>query len=144
MWKPLKGHNNDYTIACGDWNCVLNLELDARNYTGRDNRPRTRNKILELINAYELLDVWRDINPGKKDYTWRKFNTTKQSRLDYFLISENLMPQVKKVQITPSYRSDHAPVILELKTGGLLLHDKCGLGFYRLNTKRLKLKTWRR
>jgi hypothetical protein len=39
-----------------------------------------------MINSMDLVDVWRDKNPGVMRYTWRGPNK-KQSRLDFFSIS---------------------------------------------------------
>ena len=44
------------------------------------------------------------------------FNTTKQGRLDYFLISEELLLEIHGIKIHASYRSDHSIVFLGLKT----------------------------
>jgi exodeoxyribonuclease-3 len=38
---------NDLIIAAGDWNVVLDMKLDSRNYTSTVNRPNTRKKIFE-------------------------------------------------------------------------------------------------
>ena len=62
----------------------------------------------------ELVGVWREVYPEKRGYTWRKFNTTKQGRLDYFLIWEKIFPEIHGITIYPSYRSDHSIVSLEL------------------------------
>ena len=87
---------------------------------------------------YELIDVWREVYPEKRGYTWRKFNTVQQGRLDYFLISEELMLDVNRVKINPSYRSDHSLVFLELKTEG----RKYGKQYWKFNSSLLKDKTY--
>ena len=38
-----------------------------------------------------LTDIWREANPDCKRYTWRKTKPLKQSRLDYFLLSDYLV-----------------------------------------------------
>ena len=52
-------------IAGRDWNVWLNITIDARNYKGFVNRPRARRKILEIVDKYELIDVWREVYPEK-------------------------------------------------------------------------------
>lgn len=106
--------NNDINIISGDWNCVLSTLLDARNYSS-NSRPRTRAKIINLMSELNLSDVYRELYPEKKAYTWRKFNGTKQGRLDYFLISTELMGEVQNITISPGYRTDHSLVTLYLK-----------------------------
>ena len=39
---------NQLIIAGGDWNVLLTITIDARNYKGYVNRPTARRKILEL------------------------------------------------------------------------------------------------
>ena len=51
------------------------------------------------MDKYELIDVWQEVYPEKRGYTWRKFNTVQQDRLGYFLISEELMLDVNGVKI---------------------------------------------
>ena len=48
---------NQLIIAGGDWNVLLTITIDARNYKGYVNRPRSRRKILQIMEKYELVDV---------------------------------------------------------------------------------------
>ena len=107
---------NESVIMGGDWNVLMNMKLDARNYTGVVYKPKSREKIIEIMGKYNLIDVWREVYPEKKGYTWRKFNTIKQGRLDYFLISDNLLLELHGVSVKESYRSDHSLVSVEFNT----------------------------
>lgn len=106
---------NESVIIGGDWNCVLDEKIDTVNYVNALHRPQIKKKILEMLVNYDLMDVWREMNPTTRAYTWRRPNTTKQGRLDYFLISRNLVVDVLNVSIDVKYRSDHAPVLLGLR-----------------------------
>ena len=106
---------NDSVLLAGDWNCALNTKIDVRNYLSITNRPKTRRKIHDIMNNYSLFDIFREMYPDKRLYTWRKFNTIKQARLDYFLATEDILINVKDVVVKSSYRSDHSPVILHIK-----------------------------
>ena len=110
----LESLEEELIIAAGDWNCVLDPHLDRKNCITEINRPRTRAAIHDLMAKHNLLDVFRENNKEKQAYTWRRFNSKKQARLDYFLISETLANETKSTEIQPSYRSDHNPVILSL------------------------------
>ena len=121
----------------GDWNVILDVNLDTCNYKRMVNRPRSRNKVKQMMTVHKLVGLWREIHPEKRRYTWRKFNTTKQGRLDYFLVSEELLTYIKGASIGPCYRSDHLPVQVEFRTDAMskgkpfwkfnnsLLRDKC-------------------
>ena len=68
----------------------------------------------DQIQQYNLVDIWRELHPDSKQYTWRKYNENKQSRLDYFLISASLLPFLQSANIIPSYCSDHSGIELEI------------------------------
>ena len=98
---------------CGDWNLLQNLYLDSCNYV-RLNNKNAQLKVKEMKNCFNLIDPWRSNNPGLKQYTWRQPNPLKQGRLDFFLISNQLLSLVSDCQIHNSYRSDHSIISLDL------------------------------
>lgn len=86
------------------------------------------------MNKYELFDMFREMYPEKRAYTWRKFNTVKQARLDYFLITEDFLIDVKDIVIAPGYRSDHSLVTLSIKKEQF----KRDRSFWKFNNSLLK------
>ena len=86
-----------------------------------------------MINSMDLVDVWRDKNPGVRRYTWRGTNK-KQSRLDYFLASSEIEYFVQSSDIGLSYRSDHSPVSIVLK----FLNQTIGRGTWKFNNSLLR------
>lgn len=129
---------NDNVIVTGDWNCALDMNLDVRNYARSENRPRTRRKISNIMTEHNLFDIFREMYPDKKRYTWRKFNSVKQARLDYFLATEELLTKTDNVIIEPGYRSDHSLVILCLKKEQF----KRDRPFWKFNNSLLKDKKY--
>ena len=130
----LENQNADNIIIGGDWNCTLNMNLDNKNYINNLNRPNTREKIKDLMVKYELIDIWRTHNPEKRKFTWRKFNSNKRARLDFFLITENLQSDINKSDIDMKYRSDHSIITLALKQEGF----KRGKPYWKFNNSLLK------
>ena len=106
---------NEHVIMGGDFNCVLEPCKDTRNYANPNSRPRTREKIKNMMAHFDLIDIFRSLFPDKKEFSWRRFRTSKQGRLDYFLVSHSLSSDVKNASINPGYRSDHSIVNLSLK-----------------------------
>ena len=130
---------NDTVILGGDWNCLLDMNLDSQNYTNINNpRPRTRTKILDSMSDLDLIDIFRKLYPDKKAYSWKKFNSNKRGRLDYFLISQNLLGEIKKSSITPGYRSDHSLVSMSIRTKEF----KRDRTFWKFNNSLLKDKVY--
>jgi exonuclease III len=106
--------NNNLKILGGDWNCCMNMRLDARDYATIDHRPRTREKLKDFMAKNELFDVARELYPEKRMYSWRKFTSHKQARLDYFLVSKELLTDTNSVETKTSHCSDHSCVLLNL------------------------------
>ena len=86
-----------------------------------------------MINSMDLVDVWKDKNPGVRRYTWRGPNK-KQSRFDYFLVSSDIEYFVQSSDIGLSYRSDHSPVSIVLK----FLNQTRGRGTWKFNNSLLR------
>ena len=99
--RHIEDINNDHVIMTGDWNCALNTNLDIRNYISTHHRPRTRKKLHDIMAQYNLFDIFREMYPEKRSYTWRKFNSIKQARLDYFLVSEEVLTLTNDVTTIP-------------------------------------------
>ena len=76
-------HLDSHCIIAGDFNLVLNPDMDAFDYVNLNN-PKAREVLLELIMENNLVDSWREFNLEKKEFTWFKKNSQKKSRLDYF------------------------------------------------------------
>ena len=87
-----KIRENNFTniVWGGDWNLVLDPNLDLMNYRNNNN-PKAQDTVLDIKDYFELSDVWREINPEVPRFTWRRPTPFQQSRLDFFLISETLL-----------------------------------------------------
>ena len=104
---------NDSVICCGDFNLVLNPKIDYNNYKTINNK-KAREKLLDIINNRHLIDPYREEHPDLKRSTWRRKRPFQQARLDFFLLSKDLLTSVKKCKIENSYRSDHSDVLLSI------------------------------
>ena len=123
---------NPSIIIGGDWNSTRDFNKDNLNYA-RINNPKLTEAISHMCTHFNLVDTWRIKNPTKKQYTWLQGLSNKQSRLDYFLITEELLSAISEDKIGTKYRSDHAPVYL---TFTLSNHIR-GPGTWKLNNSLL-------
>jgi len=82
----------------------------------------------------DLVDPWRCNNKNVRRFTWRQTRPFKQSRLDFFLISEELLNFVKNTNILPGYRTDHSLVSINFCFSDL---DR-GKGYWKFNNSLLK------
>ena len=120
-------------IICGDWNLVQDQLLDTKHYI-RDNNIRARNRVSTLKEEHNLCDPWRVNNPNTRQYTWFQRNPIKMSRIDFFLISSDILALTNYTGIKPGYRSDHSIIQLQLN----ITKDNRGKGFWKFNTSLLK------
>ena len=110
-------------ITCGDFN-ICHREIDIARPEENKNSiwflPIERAEMDEL-EKHGYVDVFRHLHPDLKDhYTRRSYRAGARPRnvgrrLDYFRVSENVLPDIKKIThaITVEW-SDHCPIILEL------------------------------
>ncbi|XP_042314349.1 coiled-coil domain-containing protein 138 [Sceloporus undulatus] len=110
--------NLDYTeiIMMGDWNAVINPEIDRSNDKTREkNQGKLPSSFFKLMENQKLIDVWRHLYGGAKEYTFFSHVHQTFSRLDFFLASKTLMTQIQKMDIIPKLMSDHNPISLKLR-----------------------------
>ena len=104
-----------YQIIAGDLNTTLDPQWDRVGYV-RDDHWRSReiiNDWAEDENGNCMMDAFRVLNPEQREFTWRNKNLNQQARLDYILVSENLLFALKKCIIIhhPWTISDHSTVL---------------------------------
>ena len=108
--------SNTNIIIVGDWNLLLNPEIDGLNYK-HINNPKARLQVLKIMNDLNLFDVWREENLDKKIFTWKRKieqGLIQMGRLDFFLVSEGIINYIKGESIRPGYRSDHSIIEIRL------------------------------
>lgn len=108
----MKDSENPIRIA-GEFYMVLDPDMDCKDYININN-PRARDQVLNLMIECNLIDSWRELNLEARQYTWRRKDTTKQARLDFFSISESIFMDVISAKILPGYRTDHSKLLSNL------------------------------
>jgi len=109
-------------IFCGDLN-VAHTEIDLANPKANVRNHgftiEERSGFTAFVNA-GFVDTFREFETGGGHYSWWSPMSGARSRnvgwrIDYFLISKSLRPQLKKAFIRPAVLgSDHCPVGIEL------------------------------
>ena len=119
----------DEIIIGGDFNLVMDVSKDKKG-----GRASTHKNSLEevkgICETWDVVDIWRVLNPEEERYTWRQKNLQIQCRLDFLLISQSLINNVNTVDIVPGYKTDHSMVTMEITTNA----NPRGPGFWKLNT----------
>ncbi len=109
-------------ILCGDLNVAHN-EIDlARPKQNVGNPGFSDEERLGMRNYLSngFVDTFRQVHPDKIKYSWWSYRSAARPknigwRIDYVLVSKNLMPFVKEARIHDDIMgSDHCPVSIEI------------------------------
>lgn len=110
-------------VICGDMNvahCEIDLARPASNRRNPGFTDEERECFSNLL-AQGFVDTYRHFHPDTKDaYSWwsYRFKAREKNigwRIDYFLVSERLLPRIAEAGIRPDiYGSDHCPVYITM------------------------------
>ncbi len=111
-------------IITGDFN-TAHSEIDLANPKENANNSGFLQEERDWIDRYlnhDFVDAYREIYPGRIQYTWWTYRTNARLknigwRLDYFLVSKNMMSRVNDVIIQDQILgSDHCPVTIDFRS----------------------------
>ncbi|NMM49983.1 exodeoxyribonuclease III [Flammeovirgaceae bacterium KN852] len=123
--KFLKGlESKKPVVVCGDFN-VAHQPIDIARPKSNYNKTAgyTQQEIDGMTAFIEsgLVDTFRYYNPETVAYSWWSYRAGAREknigwRIDYFLVSESLIGDIKDTGIHPDYfESDHCPVSIKLE-----------------------------
>lgn len=110
-------------IVCGDMNvahCPIDLKNPDTNHFNAGFSDEERGKMSELL-ASGFKDTFRELHPDEVKYSWWSYRMAARERnvgwrIDYFLVSGELMSRVASASIhNEIFGSDHCPISLELR-----------------------------
>jgi exodeoxyribonuclease III len=110
-------------IVVGDYNTAhkeIDLARPAANVNTSGFMPIERDWIDKIINL-GYVDIFRKFNKEPEQYTyWDQISRARERnvgwRIDYFMITEDLVDIVKKAEIHPEVMgSDHCPISIEIE-----------------------------
>jgi exonuclease III len=111
-------------LVGGDWNATWDsnpvpLNIDVVNMVNVPSRKRSL-QIKAIANSLNLTDPYRFFHPEKRDFTFipNILNNRNRSRLDFFLLTENLLQDCKNNIIPHSLSSklfDHKQISISFK-----------------------------
>jgi exodeoxyribonuclease III len=114
--------SGEHLILCGDFNTAhqpIDLKYPKENKNTSGFLPEEREWVQRYLD-HGFVDVFRHLYPDKVQYTWWTARVNARARgigwrLDYFLVSETLLPRIKDMVIHDQVMgSDHCPVELIL------------------------------
>ncbi|MGB5404955.1 MAG: exodeoxyribonuclease III [Robiginitalea sp.] len=111
-------------VLCGDMNVAhrpIDLKNDKSNYNKTAGYTQIEIDAMDKLQESGLVDIYREQNPEKVVYTYWSYRFKARERntgwrIDYFLISPVLRPQIDTVTIYDQVMgSDHCPIGLKLR-----------------------------
>ena len=98
-------------IVGGDFNAVLG-PLDYQGSKNKHSNVKASEMISVLMEEFNLCDIWRNFHPSLRQYTRHQRSPRVLSRLDFILVSEDLINNCLNSKIIPGVQSDHSVVLL--------------------------------
>jgi len=83
-----------------DFNCIMDASLDKSSSANVSN-PKSSKALNNLCSDSGLIDIWCQLNPKVKDYTFYSHPHNSYSRLDYFFLPKNILHAVQSCHIDP-------------------------------------------
>ena len=84
-----------------------------------------------LINDFDLVDVWRLCNPTYKKFSWRRTKPVTIRRLDFFLVSDKMELDISGCGFYAPVQSDHSPIFIKISP---LQETARGPGYWKFNS----------
>ena len=95
--------------------------------------------ICNLCRILDLKDAWQYLHPNESVFTWHHKSLKIHCKLDYLLVSSDIISQIQECKIIPVSFSGHVAVCLSLNSKG---YKKHGPGFFKFNNSLLDDKNF--
>ncbi len=114
-----KLENKKPVVVCGDFNVAhkaIDLARPKENYNKAAGFMQEEIDGMDGYLKAKFIDTFRALQPSEVKYSWWSYRAGAREknigwRIDYFLISESLLPSLKSAEIFNNiYGSDHCPV----------------------------------
>ena len=105
-------HSEGTLICGGDFNIHLQPNLDIS--SPNNSNKKMNNKFGKLIKTIGLIDIWREIYPTARQYTFFSNPHLVYTRIDYFFIFKKDRSKIVEVDIGTIDLSDHAPIYITI------------------------------
>ena len=122
-------------ILIGDYNLVLDTDLDRRQSTFNHHKAAEMLKL--LAEMYYLDDPWRVTNPDVKRYSWYKMhkgNVIAASRIDFALVNQGLLGKIQLSMYFNGVMSDHSAFYMCIQ----MVEQERGPGYWKINNSLLR------
>lgn len=131
LW--FRKHPQAFLLIGGDFNITINDLVDR----WPPKQPCSSSVTLKtFMQKYNLIDAWRELYPNKCSYTWSNKNGTRQSRIDFFLVSRSILIENMSVNIIITPLTDHKAISINIRSSSFL--TPCRTSFWKMNISHLR------
>ena len=140
MMETIDINENTSLLPAGDFNVFFNTNLECCEGSPSF-KQKSVAKLIEIIETFDLCDIWRIRNPKIKRFTFRKQNCSgfKQRCLDYIFISNALQESILNT-VLPAFLGDHSPLYFSYNQ---IKNIPIGPGFWKFNSSLLNDGTFK-
>lgn len=131
LFESLSPDLEGTVILGGDSNSAFDQGLDrSRPPASQLTRPTKESlKIARLIHAQGMADAWKELNPGKRDFSHFSSPHNLYARINHLLVQSHTIPPINESRIQDTVLSDHSFVSMSLCMG----HSRPRPNHWRLN-----------
>ena len=116
------GHN---FLLMGDFNSVLNKQLDRVQHGCRQVEPLPNQELYNFTQNCHATEIWRYLHPSEKQWSYTRTNRANNnvwSRLDFAFFPTALMGQIRGAEYSSNFNlSDHKPLVVQIDFGSAML-----------------------
>lgn len=94
--------------------------------------------LVAFMEKFDLVDIWREMYPNVIQYTWSNKDHSRQSRIDYWLISKTLSSNNISINISNSPLTDHNAIYILVNLSQNIAINTCKPSLWKLNGSLLK------
>lgn len=131
LFRVIPNLSGSKVIMGVDFNCIMDQLIDRQH--PQLNKSKSSLILNSLMHGYNLVDVWRLLNPSKKDFSFFSSVHKSYSRIDNFLLDSSLLSNVSGSSYHNIVISYNSPVSVNLQ-----LNTAKGNYSWRLNNSLLK------
>lgn len=113
LFAQIPNADNHRIIMAGDWNLVQDVSLDRSSLT-QATLSNSAKVVLHNASRLGLSDPWRFINPQSRAFSFFSHRHHTFSRIDFFLLDNNLIHLVNLCVYHPIAISDHSPTSVDI------------------------------
>lgn len=114
----LRKYNVQNICVIGDFNAILDVELDRRSIQKRKKIKANllQKNFLDIREEFDLVDMWRVQNGSSRQFTFYSHRHQTWTRIDQCWMSICLIKDVLEADILPKSYADHNPLLIKIYT----------------------------